>query len=103
MGTFTDKLGSLVDDGQKWLFDGGGLSQILDRETSQTETVIVRDPTPTVTVSDGNKNGTSQTFDAGASAQMPTAEIMGMPWHQALLLGSVGLLAVGVGLKLVMR
>lgn len=101
--SWKDKLSSVVDDGQQWLFEGGGLSQLLDREKNQGEVVVVRDPTPTVTVSDGNKNGNSQTFDAGASAAMPVGEIMGMPWHQALLLGSVGLLAVGVGLKLVMR
>lgn len=93
-------MSSFLEKGQDLLITG--IDRWIDKETRE-EVVIVRDPTPTVTASGGGENTSKETFDAGAPARPQTPEVFGMPWHQALLIGSAGLLVLGVGLKLATR
>lgn len=75
-----------------------GLGKAIDRETRAEPTVVVNDPTP-VRTTENTGGGDPQTYQAG-SVREPV-RIAGLPWHQALLYGSVALLGVAVVLKVV--
>jgi hypothetical protein len=75
------------------------LDSEIDREKS--EPVRVKDPTPVVTTENTGAPTDPATYQAGTTSE--PLKIAGMPWHQALLIGSVGLLALGVTAKVLTR
>lgn len=75
------------------------LDSEIDRERS--EPVRVKNPTPVVATENTGAPTDPGVYQAGTTAE--PLKIAGMPWHQALLIGSVGLLALGVTAKVLTR
>lgn len=78
-----------------------GVDRYIDRETREQTVVPVTNPTPVVAAENTGASGQPSLYAAGTTAQ--PMQIAGMPWNQALLIGSVGLLALGIIAKVVMR
>lgn len=78
-----------------------GVDRYIDRETREQTVVPVTNPTPVVAAENTGAGNQPALYAAGTSAQ--PMQIAGMPWNQALLIGSVGLLALGIIAKVVMR
>lgn len=78
-----------------------GVDRFIDRETREQTVVPVNNPTTVVAAENTGAAGQPGLYAAGTTAQ--PMQIAGMPWNQALLIGSVGLLALGIIAKVVMR
>jgi hypothetical protein len=93
------KWGELLDKGSDLAL--AKIDSSIDRERSETVVSRVKNPTPTVTAENTGAGGVPGTYKAGTVGQ--EMQIGGMPWHKALLFGSLALLGLGVAVKVVAR